>query len=699
MKKTIIIAIAVIAIITTAIAENAIYIYRNDGCFNAFLDSRIDSIKYSYTTTVNGIKEEKFDKQIIYTPDGNYDIPLSAIDSVVFTERPAPELKDDLFHLTVEHLPYIIKADSLTLIFSSDIPYNLIPRQNCIIVSDVYEEPLANGFYGKALTIVPTEDNIIVYCSEVALNEMFENMVCVGTIVSDNKKHSISTYSTNNSNNTFELNSFTQSLGDVIITDNPSVIIDYCFNVENGDDIIYTLNMKQTHEFDIKMNYTANQDSIIAPVWVDTVLVQFPYGQTAKLAVGSYLESTGIMKFENFETKKVISGKYDISNNSTGLNGPTYSESNANGYMELNGDIVIGGLFNVMLPFSSSDSIYYRTGIALSADFGITDNTAVYSQLQNANLRNGGHIKKEWWVNGESFPTGTTGYRQDYLVPSFQTPTYTICDSGSSVNIECVIEKYDLFMPAKIGIGLIDNLTGLNIDTIWYDNEYLDYSDFPDNKLSVTFENLNAGRSYTSFPVVNVMGITMRATPETSFTILESVTSGLEIDLGLSVNWAGWNLGASSPEERGNFYAWGETSTKSQFDTSTYQYYSSSSINIGNDISSTRYDAPYNNWGGGWRMPTTEEFNELLNCVWTETTLDGIQGYKVTGPNGNSIFLPNTGYKQGSQNTTSSNGYYWTSNGMTTMSYAYCLSTANGFEGIILKERYWGLVIRPVKSK
>ena len=201
---------------------------------------------------------------------------------------------------------------------------------------------------------------------------------------------------------------------------------------------------------------------------------------------------------------------------------------------------------------------------------------------------------------------------------------------------------------------------------------------------------------YTIIPDTIVSDTVSPANPETGE---NNIASSQEVDLGLSVNWAGWNLGASSPEERGNFYAWGEITTKSQFDTSTYLYYSSSSLNIGSNISATKYDAPYNNWGGDWRMPTSDEFNELISCTWEEITFNGTTGYKVTGPNGNSIFLPNTGHKQGSQNTTSSNGYYWTSKGMTTMSYAYCLSTANGFEGIVLKERYWGLAIRPVKTK
>ena len=99
------------------------------------------------------------------------------------------------------------------------------------------------------------------------------------------------------------------------------------------------------------------------------------------------------------------------------------------------------------------------------------------------------------------------------------------------------------------------------------------------------------------------------------------------IDLGLSVKWATYNVGADSPDEYGDYYAWGETATKSS-------YYAKNCITweqeVG-DISGTlQYDAATAKWGGSWRMPSLEEFNELQNnCTWEWTTLGGANGYKV----------------------------------------------------------------------
>ncbi|MCD8304058.1 MAG: protein kinase [Prevotellaceae bacterium] len=130
------------------------------------------------------------------------------------------------------------------------------------------------------------------------------------------------------------------------------------------------------------------------------------------------------------------------------------------------------------------------------------------------------------------------------------------------------------------------------------------------------------------------------------------------VDLGLSVKWATCNVGASSPSEYGNYYAWGETSTKSSYDEDNSRTYNVSMGSIAGDPS---YDAACSNWGGTWRLPTANEIDELINkCQRTWTTVGGHAGYKVTGPNGNSIFLPAAGWRNGTSLCyAGGSGYYW----------------------------------------
>lgn len=141
-------------------------------------------------------------------------------------------------------------------------------------------------------------------------------------------------------------------------------------------------------------------------------------------------------------------------------------------------------------------------------------------------------------------------------------------------------------------------------------------------------------------------------------------TPAQEVDLGLSVKWASWNVGASSPEQYGGYYAWGEIEEKRNYDLDTYKYYNSGTndyIDISNNISGTQYDVATVKWRNGWRMPTSAELTELnTKCKWEVYTYNGVKGCKVTGPNGNFIFLPFAGYFNGaSLRHNDSSVYYW----------------------------------------
>ena len=174
------------------------------------------------------------------------------------------------------------------------------------------------------------------------------------------------------------------------------------------------------------------------------------------------------------------------------------------------------------------------------------------------------------------------------------------------------------------------------------------------------------------------------------------------IDLGLSVKWAEFNIGAIEPEGYGGFYAWGETAEKDCYLPSTYKY---SGVDIGSDISGTKYDVARAKWGGAWRMPTSAEMLELKNkCTWKWTSVNGVNGYQITGPNGNSIFLPASGYRYNTDvdhlGMRGSNGYYWTSTKLGTNN-AYNLHFYTGWYGVGENGHnpYDGHNIRAVKDK
>ena len=177
------------------------------------------------------------------------------------------------------------------------------------------------------------------------------------------------------------------------------------------------------------------------------------------------------------------------------------------------------------------------------------------------------------------------------------------------------------------------------------------------------------------------------------------------VDLGLSVLWANRNVGASSPSDYGGYYAWGETSTKSDYSWDTYSHCDGNwdnCHNIGSNISGSRYDVARQAWGGGWKLPTEAQFDELRReCTWIWTTQGGHSGYKVTGPNGNSIFLPAAGERDGtSSNFVGSNGYYWSATLNESGTYdAWTLGFGSGGHYMYDDYRSSGRTVRPVTEK
>ena len=136
------------------------------------------------------------------------------------------------------------------------------------------------------------------------------------------------------------------------------------------------------------------------------------------------------------------------------------------------------------------------------------------------------------------------------------------------------------------------------------------------------------------------------------------------IDLGLSVRWATENINANTSYQTGNWFAWRD------------------------------YDIAKKEWGASWRMPTISEWNELINkCRWIWTG----NGYEITGPNGNFIYLPTTGrIIDNGQHVCSNLGFYWTKENVGNGSDAFAFRMWNGGKDFIQQNYYWCIPVRPV---
>lgn len=172
------------------------------------------------------------------------------------------------------------------------------------------------------------------------------------------------------------------------------------------------------------------------------------------------------------------------------------------------------------------------------------------------------------------------------------------------------------------------------------------------------------------------------------------------IDLGLSVKWASFNIGASAPTEYGGLYGWGDiTGINHSENNDEYP-----SANPPSSICGTEYDIATKEWGNNWRMPSQAEMEELAEkCSWEWTAVNGVNGMNVTGPNGNSIFLPAAASRTGEtvSNQVGQRGCYWSGtlwSDSQFASYLYFYDNPDRVQPARSNRRYIGMSIRPVAT-
>ena len=196
----------------------------------------------------------------------------------------------------------------------------------------------------------------------------------------------------------------------------------------------------------------------------------------------------------------------------------------------------------------------------------------------------------------------------------------------------------------------------------------------------------------------------------------QNIESGHEyVDLGLpsGTKWATCNVGADAPEAYGDYYAWGETALKDNYNWGTYKwcngdYNNLTKYNTKNNFGTVdnkttldpEDDAATVNWGGKWRMPTNDEWGELIDeCAWTWTTLNGVNGYEVkSNANGNTIFLPAAGCRSYDYLYDAGDlGNYWSSSLDTDSPYnAWYVYFYSDCVRRNYRYRYYGRSVRPV---
>lgn len=230
-----------------------------------------------------------------------------------------------------------------------------------------------------------------------------------------------------------------------------------------------------------------------------------------------------------------------------------------------------------------------------------------------------------------------------------------------------------------------------------------------DSEISISddLEIKTEGDELMSFGISSLIGGERMIT--LGFSYFESLEERDDcVDLGLSVRWATTNLGAKSPTDVGGFYSFSETNTKDEYWRENYSYcnnnanqyifvYTNPSVNI----CDSKYDAATVKLGDGWKMPNLIEVNELItNCQWEKESVDGVNVFRVTGPNGNSIIIPIIGLKKQRKDYSTNKLHLAVGECSSTGSEdCYVLTSEVQKAALTTEWKAWGYNIRPVYVK
>lgn len=231
--------------------------------------------------------------------------------------------------------------------------------------------------------------------------------------------------------------------------------------------------------------------------------------------------------------------------------------------------------------------------------------------------------------------------------------------------------------------------------------------------LSLFVLTLSAQMSHPVIVWQNGNKMTLNPVDSITFVQTPNVADSEFVDLGLSVKWAKCNIGALREDLYGSYFAWGETKTKQVYSWNTYSLCDSSHTALTKYCSNRQYgkdgftdgktfleaadDAATVLKGSAYRLPTYDDYLELKdNCSWKKESVNGHWGYRITGPNGNSIFLPYAGYRSGQMRFNDGNdGYYWL--GQTPADDDAYLMLLDGVTIYVTQhQRAFGYSIRPV---
>lgn len=719
----------------TVKSQEALYIFRNDEqLLSAFFYSEIDSITYSVYDEA-GVIHNEYVAQVVHTPDSVYHIPLAVIDSVTFVQ-PETIYQPGAYELDARYTPYVKTADSLTITFASSLPPDLKPSKGNVLYNFAYQAPFERGFLGRVKSVNTNADGIVVDCDLADITDVFEQYVSCQIHTPDGAETKAVTSDkteTINKDFTLEVSHDLGKVGNFTLGGNLNynATIKTVVLVLKGQKNIC---IQSTEEYALTATYSLGLDGSVDGAKNILFPIRFPVGILECSIQPQICFEINASATLNAGVTYTFKLRHEYGN----INGEEYDgkhEWSSNGDFECSGDLTFEGSALIGLNYQIAIGLpmqAFGVGLDLQAAPQFTGtvplkpsldpdtDTKLYESIKDANISLAAVANispcaivmgKKMWKSDNyefSFNVVSEPIYTGYLFPEFSELSI---DPGAGIaDISSTVSR-DVIFPQKIGYALYDENGGLrgtvySPTRLWFNKEFK-------NPMKLSFDQLEYNTQYTVYPVINLWEMNILANPAKTFKLEAEVEA---VDLGLSVKWASCNLGASTPEEPGGLYGWGDptgihTEPANDYDDKNETFYMIWGYYGGyNDppaeISGTTLDIANSKLGEGWRLPTHEEQMELeTNCTWERIEKEnGIYGYKITGKNGNSIFLPTgMGYRYGANLYGQGSGYYWSGTVNPAFNRSAYFLEANGFGFTTNSEQKWlrsmGLSVRPVKDK
>ncbi len=521
----------VIASILSVHSQDAFFVYRNDGQFNAFCYHDVDSIIYSnYDTEWN--YHQDVVTQEVWTTDSLYRIPIAAIDSVGFV-KPETVYKENVHHMS-NIMTYIANVDGMIIDLSPGIPTSLIPKKGDILLYEANNDHFPYGFAGKVLEI-SMKDNVRITCEQAGMDEVYDYLVeCIEINTVEDSVSNTRSQETNSfaiiPKTRIPLSWEVPGLhvgGDVWVNLRGRFVREICPGKPIFADLTLILDIQS--EAEAKLNGKIEREWELIEKGCPIAALPMGFYVTARFTPFMATEISGSLS-HHFETHTVQTigarlqnRRLDLYRNSIQDLQESNREVNASisFFCGIKGELAVHSPADLIrMAATLSAGPYLEGKVTLSSSdadswYELEKDDCLSRSVKIEGDFSAGAYLADLKLESKLGPWSHNFLeRVNYAFPLFTKPEYLAGNLNTDVRFQSDISR-DLINPVKVGFGLYD-ASGKRIDVKYCTEEYQYYSNFHSRPVNITFSDLEQGASYTCFPMVKYGTTEYRATPSTT---------------------------------------------------------------------------------------------------------------------------------------------------------------------------------------